>query len=132
MAEVKRTRILALISDLFFGMRVRNTAEQLGYALRLLESQSEIEDGTAFIALVKDLQPRLIVLDLHSNLPWRDWLQTAKSNESLTGIPWLAYGSHVDGDLLKSARQLGADQVMAKSKFTEDLPKLIQKFAGQK
>ena len=122
--------MLGLISDLFFGMRVRNTAEQLGYSLRLLESQSEIEDGATFIALLKDLQPKLIVLDLHSNLPWQDWLQMAKSDDGLAAIPWLTYGSHVNGDLLKSARQLGADQVVAKSKFTEDLAMLIQKLAG--
>ena len=130
MVETERALILALINDLFFGMRVRNTAEQLGYSLRLLESQSDIEDGAAFITLLKELQPKLIVLDLHSNLLWQDWLMSVKTDESLREIPWLAFGSHKSSGLLKEAKQLGADKVVAKSKFTEDLPKLIQSLTG--
>jgi CheY-like chemotaxis protein len=131
MVEKEKKFILALITDLFFGMRVRNTAEQLGYALKLIENGSEIGDSASFSAQLDKVRPSFIILDIHSALPWKDWMKSVKEDEKLRDIPWLAFGSHVSSDLLAEAKQLGADKVIAKSKFTEDLPTLMQSLAGE-
>jgi len=131
MPENERTFILALISDLFFGMRVRNTAEQLGISLKLIDSASDIGDSDGFSVLIEESSPKLVILDIHSALPWQAWIKSAKENEQLRNIPWLAFGSHTSIDLLNEAKQLGADSVIAKSKFTKELPILMQSLSGE-
>ncbi len=65
--------------------------------------------------------PVLIVLDLNSALPWAEWLPAAKTTFATRGIPWLAFGSHMNPRRLKAARHSGADKVVPKSEFSADL-----------
>jgi len=47
---------------------------------------------------------------------------------TVTGVPVIAFGSHVATELLDQARQAGADYVMPRSQFTEQLPSMIKQF----
>jgi DNA-binding NarL/FixJ family response regulator len=125
MPETNRLQALALITDLFFAMRVSNSAKQSGSPIRLIDNASEFSNADEFVALLASEPPKLIILDLNATLPWRDWLAIAKSNDNSSSIPWLAFGSHKDSTLLKEAKQLGIDKVLARSKFTEDLPNIL-------
>ena len=43
-------------------------------------------------------------------------------------LPVIAFGSHVETQLLDGARQRGADFVMPRSSFTANLPDILQRF----
>jgi DNA-binding NarL/FixJ family response regulator len=126
MPDNKRPKAIALITDLFFAMRVSNSAKQSGSPIRIVDSASNIVSSEEFAIHIASEQPKLIILDLNAALPWREWLVGAKSNSSVSTIPWLAFGSHKDSKLLKEAKQLGIDKVLARSKFTEELPNLFK------
>ena len=125
MPETNRPQAFALITDLFFAMRVSNSAKQSGSPIKLIDNASTYSSADEFGALLASEPPKLIILDLNAALPWRDWLAIAKSNDTSLSIPWLAFGSHKDSTLLKEAKQLGIDKVLARSKFTEDLPNIL-------
>jgi predicted metal-dependent hydrolase len=72
----------------------------------------------------------LIIFDLgNDSIPWIDWIGIISSGSATRGMPLLCYGSHVDSETLKLAKQAGADQVVARSKFFTELPELISKLA---
>jgi len=142
--------LLALIGDLFFSVRVEDVARRLGYRVRLIERAEQVaaddEHGhpaaddrpgeplhgpaAAFIALLVEEQPALVVVDLNNGaVPWERWISAAKSSAATRRVPVLAFGSHMDVETQARAKQAGADAVLAKSRFVQDLPELIQKHA---
>lgn len=114
--------ILALISDLFFVSRVQAAARQAGLDFVALDTYKAAAE---FTDLLHQRQPALIVLDLNSSLPWPDWLPAAKADAQLAGIPWLVFGSHMNPRRLAAARHAGADKVVPKSQFAEELGEMI-------
>jgi hypothetical protein len=51
----------------------------------------------------------------------------AKSLPETRAIPIVAFGSHVDTATLKAARQAGCDHAWPRSRFTAELPQLIER-----
>ena len=69
----------------------------------------------------------LILLDLHA-IPAEESLLEVRRAKALPQskiIPIYAFGSHVDTDALKAARQAGCDHVWARSRFVEELPQVV-------
>lgn len=118
--------ILGLISDLFFSSRVGSTAHALGCTIEWVDSAARFSTGEDFLAYLRQTASGLVILDLDAALPWTDWLTAAKADPELSAIPWLAFGSHKQTELLARAKQAGADRVVARSKFVAELPVLIQ------
>jgi len=52
-----------------------------------------------------------------------------KSAPAARRIPILAFGSHVDVEILDAAKNAGADEVLPRSRFSRILPALIEKHA---
>lgn len=140
--------ILCLVSDLFFSPRIEDVARQLGYAVETIQRASEVGSGGdgpdlrrqfaepmqgrvgAFVAMVVERQPALIIFDLNnSELPWAEWMAAVKSAPATRRIPALAFVRHTDVDAQARARAAGADVVLARSAFVESLPELIQRHA---
>jgi len=115
--------ILGLISDLFFVGRVQEAAKAAGLEFTTL---SEYKLANEFIEILRSKKPQLIVLDLHSALPWPDWLPAAKADPQMASILWLAFGSHMNPRRLAAARHAGADKVVPKSQLAEELQKLLK------
>lgn len=122
--------ILGLITDLFFSSRVGSTAQALGYSVEWIESSEVFHTPEEFLSHLLATAPSLIILDLDAALPWADWLPAAKSDPRIAAIPWLAFGSHKDVASFARAKQASADRVLARSKFTAELPQLIQGLAA--
>jgi DNA-binding NarL/FixJ family response regulator len=114
--------ILALCSDLFFAPTIHNAATAAGLGFEVLDQYKTPEE---FLALLHEKQPTLIVLDLNTSLPWPEWLPAAKGDRQVQGLPWLAYGSHMNPRRLAAARHAGADKVVPKSQFNAELSELI-------
>jgi predicted metal-dependent hydrolase len=137
--------ILAFVSDLFFSTRVESVVQQLGYDLALIEREDEIEvlgeqpasDNPAealqgrqgaLIRMIIQRRPGLVIFDLNSDaIPWESWIARLKSAPATRRIPILAFGSHMDVATMTRAKECGADQVLARSRFTSEMPALIRK-----
>lgn len=138
-------KIIAFISDLFFIPRVDAAAARLDLDVRYIESEMDLEglsgrpdpdrpgealEGStgALVRLIAGEQPGLLIFDLNAeHIPWRRWITALKSGAATRRIPILAFGSHVDVPTMTAAREAGADQVLARSRFVSDLPALIRK-----
>jgi CheY-like chemotaxis protein len=70
--------------------------------------------------------PSLVIFDLNSGRT--DPLGTVaamKRDAQLKSIPTLGFVSHVQADLIESARQAGVDEVLARSAFTMRLAEIL-------
>ncbi len=141
--------LLGLVSDLFFSALIGDAARALGFEVRWIERAGQVAQldhpklqtprrpgeplqgqVAAFIALLVELQPALILVDLNNPaIPWEDWIAALKSSAATRRIPVLAFGSHLDVGARDRAVDAGADAVLARSRFTQALPELIQKYA---
>ena len=139
--------IVAFVADLMFVARIEIAAHQLGYRLELIERAGQIapvEDpplarqpgehlagsGAVLLDLLSAWGPALLIFDLNNQeIPWRNWITLLTSVPATRRIPVLCFGSHVDVEATQAARAAGANAVVARSRFSSGLPKLIQKYA---
>jgi predicted metal-dependent hydrolase len=139
------TKILAFVADLFFLSRIESVSETLGLQLETFDSLTALSlasaapspdrpgealsgvDGALIRKLSTD-RPGLLVFDLNNDaVPWRRWIALLKSSAATRRIPILAFGAHMDVEAMTAASSAGADEVVARSRFTSDLPNLLTK-----
>ena len=121
-----------------FQMRIESAAERLGANVQWVGSIDQLTDlnadtqlliESAMIDHIIDIKPQLIIFDLGNNsVPWAEWIPLLKNHPETKQIPVVCFGSHVNTEIFKKARQTGADEVLARSRFVTILPKLIQKY----
>jgi hypothetical protein len=108
-------RVVALETDLFFAVKIRDTLRRAGYETRIVrtvESLGEIlADGEYGVALVNTAA---------RGIDWQAGIRVARG----VGVPVVAYGPHVDIEAQDAARVAGAARVIANSRLG-DLPTLI-------
>lgn len=109
--------ILAYVTDLIFAAKIASTGQALGVGVRLVRS---VESLTA--ALAAGPCDRLLV-DLNAGGDPIGAIRAARGRSVPPRI--VAFGSHVQTDLLAAARDAGADAVMARSEFSSRLPELL-------
>jgi CheY-like chemotaxis protein len=106
---------LVLCDDLIFASRITGTARGAGIEMKTARS------GPGLLALMAQTSPALLILDLAN--PGLDLAQLLDSAKAMKSPPLVvAYGSHVDAQGLKAARDAGCDLVLPRSKFVEELP----------
>lgn len=139
--------IVAFVSDLMFTTKIDNVCRHLGYRVKWIEStadlggdQSQTEQigvseqiggqmGQLFIKIA-DLQPSLLIFDLaNKSIPWENWMPLLKSSPATRQFPILAFGPHTNVEIMGKAKNSGADAVLARSRFTSEMPQLLQKYA---
>lgn len=108
----------ALITDLFFVSKVKGTADVLGVPLKVVRSVE---------ALLAEVKAGADTLIIDMNASGIDPAEAIRSCKALEPVPRvIAYLSHVQTDLLEAARAAGADLVLPRSRFSADLPDLLQ------
>ena len=118
-------RILALVSDLFFIPGIRSVAVHFNYTIQFVEKAIPKEE---FDRLLVEQPPAIVIVDTNYQLvPWVEWVTALKADAATQDIPVLAFGSHKDVALMKKAKQAGSDTAVARSRFTAELPELLQK-----
>ena len=139
--------LIAFVSDLMFTTRIAKVAEHLGYDVEWIETADELgateagdlrerpgeslrgREGRLFERLTR-AQPALLLFDLNNAaIPWRLWIAALKSSAATRRIPILCFGPHEDVATMTAARDAGADAVLARSRFTADMPALFQRYA---
>jgi len=113
--------VLAAVDDIFFASKIRATAGHLGLDVRFGRSAQEL------MALVREDQPALIIVDLHSQVfdPFALALGL-KGDEKLRVIPLMGFFSHVQTALQHRAEEAGFDRVIPRSAFAKHLSDILQ------
>jgi DNA-binding NarL/FixJ family response regulator len=121
-------RVLALVPDLLFGSRVRESltaagddVELIGDAPRLRERLSAPEEPRADVLVVDLTDAQLDGAAVHESLV---------ENDLLDGIGTLAFYSHVDVETGERAREAGFDLVVPRSRMAREGPQLVARLAG--
>ena len=119
-----KRKILAVVEDLFFTVKISDAAKRAGFEVTYVKTE---EDAVAKAAEL----PSLMILDLNlSRIDPVGLIQKIKSDPVLSEISLLAYVSHVQGELKQKAQQAGCDIVLAKSAFSTNLQQILKRHAG--
>jgi DNA-binding NarL/FixJ family response regulator len=109
-------RIVAMMDDLFFQMKVAETAKLLGLELKVASN------GDALLGLL-DPAPKLVIVDLNSrNQPLAVIERVRAARKDLRVVGFL---SHVQHDLAVQAQAAGCNEVMPRSAFTQNLAAIL-------
>ena len=112
--------IIAVVDDMFFVSKIRAVAEAVGVEISFARTRE------ALVEKARATQPRLIVIDLHNQKFDPAALAAEfKAEEELREIRLLGFFSHVQTELQRNALAAGFDQVMPRSVFARDLPKIL-------
>ncbi len=110
--------VAALAADLFVATRIESAIRAAGAEARTVDSGPALWDAI-------ERWPELVLIDL-STPGWEEPVRRAKTLPQTRAIPIVAFGSHVDTALLAAARQAGCDHAWARSRFFEELPRLLK------
>jgi PleD family two-component response regulator len=117
-------RVLAVVSDLFFSVKLSEAAKRCGLALEFVKDPDEV------LEKAKD-KPTLIVFDLNFDAADPLALITKlKGHATTKSISLLGYLSHVQGELKHSAQEAGCDMVLARSAFSQNLTQIFKRHSG--
>ncbi|HLZ13710.1 MAG TPA: hypothetical protein VKP58_14080 [Candidatus Acidoferrum sp.] len=109
-------RVVAYMDDLFFQMKLAETAKHLQVEVKVAASPD------ALLQLMDPL-PKFVIFDLNArNAP----LQAAQQlREQHPTLPVIGFLSHVQADLAARAKAAGFQQVMPRSQFTTQLAQIL-------
>ena len=109
-------RVVAYMDDLFFQMKLAETAKHLHVEIKVAGSPE------ALLQLMDPL-PKFVIVDLNArNAP----LQAIEQlREQQPDLPVIGFLSHVQTDLAARAKAAGFQQVMPRSQFTASLPQIL-------
>lgn len=110
--------IVAFLDDLIFTTKLCTTATAVGTTVTIARTLEEL-GGQLDSAAVG-----LVMVDLSAGRD--DPLEAiALARAASPTVRIVAFGPHVEGDLMNAARQRGADTVLARSAFVQKLPDLL-------
>lgn len=115
-----RCLVAVLSTDLFFGMRIRTSLRQLGYAVAIAQDVPTFARHLAN----GDQRACLGIVDFNYAVDWN-----ALANVMTLGVPVLAFGPHKDVEGFRAAKAAGVTRVVANGEFTRSLPDLATRYA---
>ena len=139
--------IICFVADLFFAVRIESVAQNLDFQVDFIEHQDQITPadqyqpekqlaehltgpGAVLIDKLTNWLPALVIFDLsNEGIPWRQWIPLIKSSPATRRIPVISFASHKDKENIGVAKECGSDLTVARSRFSVDLPKIIQSYA---
>jgi PleD family two-component response regulator len=116
--------IIAIVDDLFFSSKIRESAKTLRLDLEF------IKDTNGLIQKLQYGKPSLIILDLNSKASSPlETIKKLKSSPDLKNITILGYISHVQTELKDEAIKAGCDLIFPRSKFSNELKEILMKYS---
>jgi len=113
-------KILAVMSDLFFSVKIMDAAKKLGMTAEF------VKDKALALEKVK-AKPPLIILDLNCDAADPlGLIAKVKADPETAGIAMIAFVSHVQAQLNQQALEIGCDTVVARSVFARNLPAILE------
>ena len=109
-------RVVALMDDLFFQMKLAETAKQLGVEVKVATN------GEALMGLLAS-EPKLIIVDLNARS--RPIEAIEKLRQASKDVRVVGFLSHVQTELAAQAQAAGCDEVLPRSSFTQNLAAIL-------
>jgi DNA-binding response OmpR family regulator len=117
--------VLALEKDLFFSVKMRDTLKHHDILVTIVRTLPAFEQR---LLAEGNEKPALVIIDTAAaGVNWEEAIRRACNQH----IPVLAFGSHMDLEARAKALQAGAQRVVANSKFSSDMPGLVQRMLSQ-
>jgi len=116
---------IALIDDLFFLAKVHETAKHTGVMLETAAT------GEQLLKAASASPGALILVDLNARQGALDAVERLCASSEAANGPGnprrvIAFLSHVQTDLAERALAAGCQEVMPRSKFTQNLPEILR------
>ena len=120
------TRIFCFIEDLFFLVKIQETAKKLGVKVEFIKGD---KDAVARIYdAPENEKPALLVFDLN-NLNAKPMTLIPKFKTKFKkAVSIIGFLNHLQGDLKMKAIEAGCDVVMPRSAFSQSLPNLLRRY----
>jgi hypothetical protein len=111
--------VAALVDDLMFVSRIREAAKGSAAEVRTVRNldglRTAVREGAT-----------LVLLDLDSTrLPWADALRALSSEPDLAGASSVGFVGHANETAIRTAREAGCTQVLARGAFVQRLPEIL-------
>ena len=124
MQKQEPKRVLAVVSDLFFSVKLTEAAKRAGLALEFVKDAEEVMDKA-------QSRPSLIIFDLNYDaVSPVQLIERLKASAETRGISLIGYLSHVQADLKLQAQEAGCDMVLARSAFSQNMPLIFKRHSG--
>ena len=125
MHKQERKKILAVVDDLLFTVKISDAAKRAGLNAEFVKSERDVFEKAGHE------KPLLIILDLNcSCVEPLSLISKLKGDGDLKQISLIGYLSHVQGELKQKAQDAGANIVMARSAFSQNLQQILKRHAG--
>jgi PleD family two-component response regulator len=124
MSTPEPKRILAVVNDLFFSVKLTEAAKRAGLALEFVKEFGDV--------LVRaKTRPSMIVLDLNFDaVRPLELVALLKGSAETKSVRLIGYLSHVQAELKQRAQEAGCDMVLARSAFSQNMHQLLRRHAG--
>jgi len=109
-------RVVGLMDDLFFQMKVAETAKQLGVEFKVA-ANSEI------LSTMVEPPTKLVIIDLNAKSDPLAAIMRLRATQQ--ELPVVSFLSHVQVDLAARAKSAGSTQVLPRSLFTQNLASIL-------
>jgi CheY-like chemotaxis protein len=117
-------KILAVLEDLFFTVKIHEAAKQAGLPITFLKSEHDVLEQAKLL-------PALIIMDINfQGVDPLSLIRKLKADEHTKRINLIGYLSHVQGELKLQAQEAGCDMVMPRSAFSQNLPQILKRHAS--
>jgi len=117
--------ILALEKDIFFSVKMRDTLRHYDMEVKTVRTLPAFEESLR----AEDSKGFALAI-VNTAISGVDW-ETAIRKARTAGLKVLAFGSHMDLEARAKALDAGAQRVVANSKFTSDMPGLVQRMLDE-
>jgi PleD family two-component response regulator len=124
MQKQESKRVLAVVSDLFFSVKLSEAAKRNGLAIEFVKEGSEVMEKAK-------ARPTVIVFDLNFEAvePVK-LISQLKGSPETRGVSLIGYLSHIQGELKQQAQEAGCDMVMARSALSQNLMQIFKRHSG--
>jgi CheY-like chemotaxis protein len=120
---VQEKRILAVMTDLFFSVKINDIAKKLGMTVEFLK------DKEIVLEKVK-ARPAVVIFDLnYEAVDPIGIIRLIKGDPATKRVSTIGFVSHVQTELKLTAQQSGCDMVVARSVFATNLPMILKRHA---
>ena len=116
-------KVLAVLDDLFFMVKIHESAKRAGLPIQFLKSEKDVLDEARS-------HPALIIFDLnYQGVDALKLVAALKADEETKAISLIGYLSHVQGELKLKAQEAGCNVVLPRSSFSQNLPQILKRHA---
>jgi CheY-like chemotaxis protein len=115
--------ILILTADAALQAQVEQTADRENIPCLALS------DEETLLAALPEETPGVIFMDVsHLGVDAASLIEKLKRNQATAKIPLVAFGNSLRADLLQDAKEAGANLVLPRAAFNQQLPELIRHY----